>query len=82
MENYKMNCLELQVTLSFCMIFLLRMLGMFMVVPFLSQYGMFLDGSNKFLVGVSMGIYGIAQVIFQIPFGILSDKFGKKKLLF
>ncbi|QCI22460.1 MFS transporter [Buchnera aphidicola] len=76
-----MNFLELQVTLSFCMIFLLRMLGMFMIIPVLSKYGALLDGSNNFLIGLSMGIYGIAQVIFQIPFGFLSDKFGKTKII-
>ncbi|BAB13163.1 MFS transporter [Buchnera aphidicola str. APS (Acyrthosiphon pisum)] len=76
-----MNFLELQVTLSFCVIFLLRMLGMFMILPILSKYGMLLDGGNKFLIGLSMGIYGISQVIFQIPFGILSDKFNRKKII-
>jgi len=57
------------------------MLGMFMIIPILSKYGMLLDGGNKFLIGFSMGIYGIAQVIFQIPFGVLSDKFGRKKII-
>ncbi|QCI17847.1 MFS transporter [Buchnera aphidicola (Acyrthosiphon lactucae)] len=76
-----MNFLELQVTLSFCSVFLLRMLGMFMILPILSKYGMLLDGANKFLIGLAIGIYGIAQVIFQIPFGILSDKFGRKKII-
>ncbi|WP_367677900.1 MFS transporter [Buchnera aphidicola] len=76
-----MNFLELQVTLSFCIIFLLRMLGMFMILPILSKYGMLLDGGNKFLIGISIGIYGISQVIFQIPFGILSDKFSRKKII-
>ncbi|QIQ42031.1 MAG: MFS transporter [Buchnera aphidicola (Microlophium carnosum)] len=76
-----MNFLELQVTLSFCAIFLLRMLGMFMILPILSKYGILLDGGNKFLIGLSMGIYGFAQVIFQIPFGMLSDKFGRKKII-
>lgn len=76
-----MNFLELQVTLSFCIIFLLRMLGMFMVLPIVSKYGILLDGANKFLIGLSIGIYGIAQVIFQIPFGMLSDKFNKKKII-
>lgn len=76
-----MNFLELQVTLSFCVIFLLRMLGMFMILPVLSKYGMYLDGANKFLIGFSMGTYGIAQIIFQIPFGILSDKYGRKEMI-
>lgn len=81
MKNYKMNSSEIQVTLSFCIIFLLRMLGMFMILPVLSKYAILLNGSNKFLIGISVGIYGIAQVIFQIPFGILSDIFGRKKMI-
>ncbi|QCI16122.1 MFS transporter [Buchnera aphidicola] len=76
-----MNFLELQVTLSFCVVFLLRTLGMFMLLPVLSKYGILLDGANNFLIGLSIGIYGIAQVIFQIPFGILSDKFNRKKII-
>lgn len=81
MKNYKMNTLELQVTLSFCVIFLLRILGMFMILPILSKYGIFLNGSSTFLIGLSVGIYGITQVIFQIPFGVLSDKFGRKEIM-
>lgn len=76
-----MNFLELQVTLSFCVIFSLRILGMFMILPVLSKYGMTLDGGNKILIGLSIGIYGISQVFFQIPFGILSDKFSRKKII-
>ncbi|QCI20592.1 MFS transporter [Buchnera aphidicola (Brachycaudus cardui)] len=76
-----MNFLELQVTLSFCTIFLLRMLGMFMILPVLSKYGMFLEGGNNFLIGLAIGIYGVSQVIFQIPFGILSDTFSRKKII-
>ncbi|QCI24655.1 MFS transporter [Buchnera aphidicola (Muscaphis stroyani)] len=76
-----MNFIELQVTFSLFVVFLFRMLGMFMVLPVLSEYGMsFKDGSH-FLVGLSIGIYGITQVIFQVPYGILSDKFGRKRLI-
>lgn len=77
-----MNFLELQVTLSFCLILFLRMLGMFMVLPVLSTYGsIVLDGGDKFLIGLAIGIYGFSQVLCQIPFGILSDKFGRKKII-
>ncbi|AYN24921.1 MFS transporter [Buchnera aphidicola (Rhopalosiphum maidis)] len=76
-----MNFIELQVTLSFCIVFLLRMLGVFSVLPILSKYGLYLNGGNKFLIGLSIGIYGVTQIIFQIPFGILSDRFGRKQLI-
>lgn len=81
MKNYKMNFMELQVTTSLCLVFLLRMLGVFSVLPILSKYALLLNDSNKSLVGISIGIYGFSQVIFQIPFGFLSDKFSKKKII-
>ncbi len=81
MKNYKMNFFELQVTLSFCIVFLLRMLGVFSMLPVLSKYGLYLDGSNKFLIGLSVSAYAVAQMIFQIPFGLLSDKFGRKEII-
>ncbi|ALD15393.1 MFS transporter [Buchnera aphidicola (Aphis glycines)] len=76
-----MNFFELQVTLSFCVIFLLRMLGVFSILPILSKYGLYLNGSNKFLIGLSVSIYAFTQMIFQIPFGFLSDKFNRKKII-
>ncbi|WP_343154137.1 MFS transporter [Buchnera aphidicola (Aphis aurantii)] len=81
MKNYKMNFFELQVTLSFCIVFLLRMLGVFSMLPVLSKYGLYLDGGNKFLIGLSVSAYAVAQMIFQIPFGLLSDKFGRKEII-
>lgn len=81
MKNYKMNFFELQVTLSFCIVFLLRMLGVFSILPVLSKYGMYLDGGNKFLIGLSVSIYAFTQMIFQIPFGFLSDKIGRKEVI-
>ncbi|QNS02101.1 MAG: MFS transporter [Buchnera aphidicola (Pentalonia nigronervosa)] len=76
-----MNFLELQVTLSLCTVFLLRMFSVFSVFPILSKYGICLNGSNTFLIGIAIGIYGLSQVIFQIPFGLLSDYFDRKKVI-
>lgn len=76
-----MNFIELQVTLSFCIVFLLRMIGIFSVLPIIGKYGLYLNHGNKFLIGLSIGIYAITQMIFQIPFGILSDRFNRKNTL-
>ncbi len=59
----------------------LRMLGMFMVLPVLTTYGMALQGASETLIGLAIGIYGLAQAIFQIPFGLLSDRIGRKPLI-
>jgi MFS family permease len=59
----------------------LRFLGLFIVLPVLSAYALTLEGSNTFIVGVVIGSYALTQAIFQVPFGILSDKIGRKKTL-
>lgn len=59
----------------------LRMLGMFMVLPVLTTYGMALQGASETLIGLAIGIYGLAQAIFQIPFGLMSDRIGRKPLI-
>ena len=56
----------------------LRQLGMLLVLPFLSVFGESLSHSTSLLVGISLGIFGLSQGLLQIPFGILSDKFGRK----
>lgn len=58
-----------------------RFFGLFIVMPVLSLYALSLEGVNPMLVGMAMGGYALTQVIFQIPFGVLSDKFGRKTLI-
>jgi len=56
----------------------LRFLGLFLVLPVISVYAMGLEGSTTTLVGVVIGGYALTQMIFQVPFGIMSDKLGRK----
>ncbi|VEB62534.1 major facilitator family transport protein [Salmonella enterica subsp. enterica] len=72
---------ELRATWGLGTVFSLRMLGMFMVLPVLTTYGMALQGASEALIGIAIGIYGLAQAIFQIPFGLLSDRIGRKPLI-
>ena len=58
-----------------------RFFGLFIVLPVLSLYALNLEGTNEFLVGLIVGVYAISQMIFQVPFGALSDKIGRKKAL-
>jgi len=60
------------------LILFLRFLGLFLVMPVLSVYAMSMEGSTPLLVGVIVGGYALTQAIFQMPFGILSDKVGRK----
>ena len=59
-------------------ILFLRFLGLFLVLPVLSVYSLDLQGATPFLVGVIVGGYALTQAIFQVPFGSMSDKIGRK----
>lgn len=63
-------------------IFGLRMLGLFLVLPVFSVFAATLPGGDDvFLVGFALGAYGMAQALFQIPFGLASDRFGRKPVI-
>lgn len=62
-------------------ILFLRFLGLFLVLPVLSIYALDLEGSTPFLVGVVVGGYALTQAVFQVPFGSMSDKIGRKPTL-
>ncbi|WP_409310155.1 MFS transporter [Pectobacterium sp. B1J-3] len=81
MNDNKMTPGELRATWGLGAVFSLRMLGMFMVLPVLTTYGMALQGASETLIGIAIGIYGLMQAIFQIPFGLLSDRVGRKPLI-
>ncbi|MDC0932941.1 MFS transporter [Arcobacteraceae bacterium] len=55
-----------------------RFLGLFIVLPLISVYALNLPGATPTLVGIVIGGYAITQMIFQVPFGIMSDKLGRK----
>lgn len=81
MNDNRMTREERRATWGLGAVFSLRMLGMFMVLPVLTTYGMALQGATQALIGIAIGIYGLAQALFQIPFGLLSDRIGRRPLI-
>src|ERR1035437_6539222 len=57
------------------------LLGLLMIYPVCAAYAEQLSGSTPYLVGEALGIYGLSQGLLQIPFGLLSDKFGRKPMI-
>ena len=64
------------------LVFAFRMLGMFMVLPVLATYGMDMAGASPALIGLAIGAYGLTQAVLQIPFGILSDRIGRRPVIY
>lgn len=82
MNNKILSIYEARITLSVCIIIILRMLGMFMIVPAMHTTGILFHQSNTTLIGLAVGIYGLMQSIAQIPFGFLSNKIGYQYTIF
>jgi MFS family permease len=78
----KMTASELRGSLSLASVLFLRMLGLFLILPVFTLYARTLTDSTPTLVGLAFGIYGLTQASLQIPFGMLSDKLGRKPVIF
>ena len=61
--------------------FSVRLLGLFMIYPVFAAYAEHLSDATPYLVGEALGIYGLSQGLLQIPFGLLSDRFGRKPMI-
>lgn len=82
MKSSAMTLLERRAAISLAGIFSTRMLGLFMILPVFALYSEHLEGSTPLLIGLAIGVYGFTQAMFQIPFGMLSDRFGRKPMIY
>ena len=79
----KMSPLERKASISLASIYGLRMLGMFLILPIFAVYATHYQGGNNMqLVGMALGAYPLAQALFQLPYGMASDKFGRKNMIY
>jgi predicted MFS family arabinose efflux permease len=77
-----MTSRELRASVSLASIFGLRLFGMFVILPVFALYARDLPGWDLTLVGIALGIYGLSQAVLQVPFGWLSDRYGRKPILY
>jgi predicted MFS family arabinose efflux permease len=75
-----LNRLERRSIAALASVYGLRMFGLFLILPVLAIYAEELK-ATPMAMGIALGVYGITQAIFQIPFGIMSDKFGRKRVI-
>jgi len=77
-----MSPIERRAAFSIAGIFSTRMLGLFMIFPVFALFAENeFEGITGLQIGLAMGIYGLTQAFLQIPYGMLSDKYGRKPLI-
>ncbi|MBC8212902.1 MAG: MFS transporter [Gammaproteobacteria bacterium] len=72
---------EKQAAFSLALVYAFRMIGLFMILPVFSLYATDYAGATPLLIGLAIGVYGLTQGLFQLPFGFLSDRVGRKKMI-
>lgn len=78
----RMSPVERRTGISLASIFALRMLGLFLILPVFSLHAKTMPGGdNLTMVGLAFGAYGLTQAVFQIPYGIASDLWGRKQVI-
>lgn len=75
------SAFEKRAGMSLAAIYAVRMIGLFMILPVFSLYADQYDGATPILVGLALGIYGLTQGLLQIPYGMLSDRLGRKPMI-
>ena len=76
-----LNPLEKRAAVSLAAVFGFRMLGLFMLMPVFAIYGESLIGFSPIWIGLAIGAYGLTQAVLQIPMGMLSDRFGRRRII-
>jgi MFS family permease len=71
----------LRIVCPIAAIFACRMLGLFMLIPVFTLYAPTLTGASPVWIGIALGSYGLSQGLLQIPFGMLSDRYGRKPII-
>ncbi len=79
--GHRMTADERRSSLGLALIFALRMLGLFLVVPVFVLEASHYQGATPASIGMAMGAYGLTQAVLQLPLGMASDVFGRKRLI-
>ncbi len=76
-----MKSIWTKIILPISALYACRMLGLFLLIPVFTLYAPHLKGASPALIGIALGAYGLSQGLLQIPFGMLSDRYGRKPII-
>ncbi len=79
--SHNLAAQERRAGISLALIYAFRMLGLFMILPVFALYAEHLPGATPLMMGLALGIYGLTQAVLQIPFGMWSDRIGRKPVI-
>jgi MFS family permease len=80
---YTMTAIERRASVGLASIYGLRMLGLFIILPIFAIYAQHLPGGDShLLIGIALGAYGLTQAVLQIPAGWMSDRYGRKPVIY
>ena len=82
MRQDSLSKIEVRAITGLAGLYGLRMLGLFMVLPVMPLLLVHYEGAEPFVIGLAIGIYGFTQALLQLPYGWLSDRFGRKPLIY
>ena len=80
-EN-RMTSMEKRASFGLAGVYGFRMLGLFLILPVFAIFAEDLPGATPLLTGLAIGIYGLTQALLQIPFGLISDRIGRKPVIY
>ena len=78
----RMSPAELRASFALASIFALRLFGMFIILPVFTLWAEGRPGWSLTIAGIALGAYGLTQGILQLPFGWLSDRMGRKPIIY
>ncbi len=76
-----MNRVEKRAAVGLGGVYVVRMLGLFLLFPVFALHSGEFRGATQLLTGVALGVYGLTQALMQVPMGMLSDRFGRKSII-
>lgn len=80
-QPFTLDAAERRATAVVAAVAMLRMFGLFALLPVMALFAGDLPGATPTLVGVAVGGYGLTQALLQIPFGALSDRIGRVRVI-
>ena len=81
-QSLSINPTERRASFALAGVFAARMLGLFFLFPVVAVAALGVaGGDDPARVGLALGMYGLTQACMQIPFGLASDRWGRRPVV-